>query len=115
MQLCPIVPPSHWVEVALFLPLIPLVAFIFALFFIYVRVFVLKVQDRAIRAEEGLRCFIRTGKPLDSKLTIQQIIALRFAPDEEYLNLMAKALQENLGNKQIKQAINNWKADYHRA
>ena len=95
--------------------LICLVAFIFALFFIYVRVFVLKVQDRAIRAEEGLRCFILTGKPLDSKLTIQQIIALRFAPDEEYLDLMAKALQENLGNKQIKQAIKNWKGDYHRA
>ena len=95
--------------------LLCLVSFILVLLFIYVRVFVLKVQDRAIRAEESLRYFILTGKPLSSKLTIQQIIGLRFASDEEYLDLMAKALQENLSNKQIKQAIKNWRADYHRA
>ena len=95
--------------------LLCLVSFILVLLFIYVRVFVLKVQDRAIRAEERLRYFILTGKPLRSKLTIQQIIGLRFASDEEYLDLMAKALQENLSNKQIKQAIKNWRADYHRA
>ena len=95
--------------------LLCLVSFILVLLFIYVRVFVLKVQDRAIRAEESLRYFILTGKTLSSKLTIQQIIGLRFASDEEYLDLMAKALQENLSNKQIKQAIKNWRADYHRA
>ena len=95
--------------------LLCLVSFILVLLFIYVRVFVLKVQDRAIRAEESLRYFILTGKPLSSKLTIQQIIGLRFASDEEYLDLMAKALQENLSNKQITQAIKNWRADYHRA
>ena len=95
--------------------LLCLVSFILVLLFIYVRVFVLKVQDRAIRAEESLRYFILTGKPLSSKLTIQQIIGLRFASDEEYLDLMAKALQENLSNKQIKQAIKNWRADHYRA
>ncbi len=95
--------------------LICLVALIFVLMFIYVRVFALRVQDRAIRAEESLRYFILTGKPLSSKLTIQQIIGLRFASDEEYVDLAAKALQENLSNKQIKQAIKNWKGDYHRA
>ncbi len=95
--------------------LICLVAFIFLLFFIYTRVFVLKVQDRAIRVEESLRYFILTGKPLSSKLTVQQIIGLRFASDEEYPDLAAKTLQENLSNKQIKQAVKNWKGDYHRA
>lgn len=95
--------------------LICLAAFIFVLIFIYTRVFVLKVQDRAIRAEESLRYFILTSKPLSNKLTIQQIIGLRFASDEEYVDLVAKALQENLSNKQIKQAIKNWKGDYHRA
>jgi len=48
-------------------------------------------------------------------LTIQQIIGLRFASDEEYVDLVSKALQENLSNKQIKQAIKSWKGDYHRA
>ena len=95
--------------------LICLVALIFVLLFIYVRVFSLKVQDRAIRAEESLRHFILTGKPISSKLTIQQIIALRFASDDEVVALATKALQENLSNKQIKQAIKNWKGDYHRA
>ena len=46
---------------------------------------------------------------------MQQIIALRFAPDEEYLDLIDRALKENLTNKQIKQAIKNWRADHHRA
>lgn len=95
--------------------LICLVAFILALLFIYTRVFALKVQDRAIRAEESLRHFILTGKPLSSKLTIQQIIALRFASDDEVVALATKALQENLSNKQIKQAIKNWRGDYYRA
>jgi len=80
----------------------------------YARVFALKAQDRAIRAEENLRHFILTGKPLDSKLRISQIIALRFAGDDEFIALAKKAVDENLSLKQIKQAIANWKADHHR-
>jgi len=95
--------------------LICLIAVILVLFFIYVRVFALKAQDRAIRAEESLRHFVMTGKPLSSKLSISQVIALRFAPDEEYLSLVAKTLQDNLSNKEIKKAIKNWRADHHRA
>src|SRR5215218_10479457 len=45
------------------------------------RGFALKAQDRAIRAEEGLRHFILTGKPDDTRLSLPQIIALRFASD----------------------------------
>ena len=95
--------------------LICLTAVIMALFFVYVRTFPLKAQDRAIRAEETLRHFVITGKPLSSKLTIPQIVALRFASDEEFVDLAAKALQENLSNKQIKQSIKNWRADNYRA
>ena len=47
------------------------------------RAFPMKAQDRAIRAEEGLRYFILTRQPLSRQLTIGQIAALRFAPDEE--------------------------------
>ena len=84
------------------------------LFFIVCRIFPLKAQDRAIRAEENLRHFSLTGKMLDSRLTMSQIIALRFAPDNELIDLAAKAANENMGNKEIKQAIKNWRPDFHR-
>ena len=80
----------------------------------YTRVFALKAQDRAIRAEENLRHFVLTGKLLDSRLRMSQIIALRFASDEEFVALAQKAVAENLSAKDIKQAIQNWKADNYR-
>jgi hypothetical protein len=80
-----------------------------------IRTFPLKVQDRAIRAEENLRYFTLTGKLLDSRLTIQQIVALRFASNEELVALTERAIIENMSNKEIKQAIRNWKSDHHRA
>src|SRR5580704_16095207 len=49
-------------------------------YFFYIRTFPLKAQDRAIRAEENLRHYVLTGKLLDPRLTLRQIIALRFAP-----------------------------------
>lgn len=80
----------------------------------YARVFALKAQDRAIRAEENFRHFILTGKPFDKNLRMGQIIALRFASDEEFPALTKKAVAENLDAKTIKQSIKNWRADYHR-
>jgi len=80
----------------------------------YLRIFALKAQDRAIRAEENLRHFVLTGKLLPSQLRMGQIIALRFAPDAEFLVLVEKAVKENLYNKDIKLAIQNWKADFDR-
>ncbi len=80
----------------------------------FVRLYALKAQDRAIRAEEKLRHFILTGKPLPSGLRTGQIIALRFASDEEFPALAQKAVAENMKSKEIKQAINNWKADHYR-
>jgi hypothetical protein len=91
------------------------VAFVLLILFWYARAFALKAQDRAIRAEENFRHFILTGKPFDSKLKMGQIIALRFASDEELPALAKKAIEENLSSKQIKEAIKNWRADHHRA
>lgn len=95
--------------------LLVLVSLILASFFFYIRQFPLKVQDRAIRAEENFRHYILTGKQLDSRLRMSQIIALRFASDEEFASLAKRAVDENLSNKQIKEAIKNWRADNHRA
>ena len=94
--------------------LVVLIAIIFVLIAWYARTFALKAQDRAIKAEEGLRYFIMTGKAFPSELKLSQIIALRFASDAEYLALLDRAIKENLSNKEIKMAIQNWKADYHR-
>jgi hypothetical protein len=91
------------------------VAFVLLILFWYARAFALRAQDRAIRAEENFRHFILAGKPLDSNLTMGQIIALRFASDEEFPGLAKKAADENLSSKQIKESIKNWRADNNRA
>ncbi len=85
-----------------------------AIMYAYIRLFPLRAQDRAIRAEENFRHYVLTGKILPSGLKMGQIIALRFAPDEEFPELAARALAENLRPKEIKQAIQKWKADHHR-
>lgn len=84
------------------------------LVFFLMRSFPLRVQDRAIRAEENLRYFSMTGKLLEKKLTMRQIIALRFAEDSEFVELVDQAIQNNWTNKEIKLAIKNWRADNHR-
>ncbi|HEX3748503.1 MAG TPA: DUF6526 family protein [Bryobacteraceae bacterium] len=78
------------------------------------RVFALKAQDRAIRAEENLRHFALTGKLLDPRVTIKQAIALRFASDAEFTALARKAADEGLAPDAIKRAVKNWRADTHR-
>ncbi len=83
-------------------------------FFWFIRTFSLGAQDRAIRAEENLRYFTITGKLLDNRLTLRQIIALRFAPDEEFVELVDRAIKENLKPTTIKQSIQHWKPDYNR-
>lgn len=85
-----------------------------AIIFAYLRLFPLKAQDRAIRAEENFRHYVLTGKLLSTDLRMEQIIALRFAPDEELPELALRASNEKLEPKEIKKAIINWKSDYHR-
>lgn len=94
--------------------LLVLVFIILILLFFYARFFALRAQDRAIRAEENFRHFMLTGKPLDKQLRLGQIIALRFAGDDEFPGLAKKAVEEKLSNKQIKMAVQNWRGDYHR-
>jgi hypothetical protein len=81
----------------------------------YARAFALRAQDRAIRAEENFRHYLLTGKPFDSRLKMSQIIALRFASDEEFPILTQRTINENLSAKDIKLAIQNWRGDHHRA
>jgi hypothetical protein len=58
--------------------------------------------------------FILTGKPLNPGLTITQIVALRFASNEEFPLLADRAVKEGLSNKEIKLQIKNWRPDTYR-
>ena len=95
--------------------LICLASLILASVCFYARSFALKAQDRAIRAEENFRHFMLTNKAMDSRLTLPQVIALRFASDEELPALAQKAANEKLPAKEIKKQIKNWRGDYYRA
>jgi hypothetical protein len=77
----------------------------------------LRAQDRIIRLEERLR-LAALLPPEDrahiDELSIQQLIALRFASDAELPALVRKTLTQNLEPKAIKQSIVNWRGDYYR-
>jgi len=83
--------------------------------FYYARTFALKAQDRAIRAEENFRHFVLTGKPLDHRLTLQQVIGLRFASDAEFPELARKAADEGMSGDTIKKSVKSWRPDFARA
>jgi len=82
--------------------------------FFFTRNFAVGVQDRAIRAEENLRHFVLTGKLLDPRLTIKQIVGLRFASDAELAELARKAAEEGLPQDTIKKSVKSWRPDLNR-
>jgi hypothetical protein len=84
------------------------------LLFVFVRVFPLKAQDRAIRAEEQLRHYVLTGKLLDARLSVRQIVALRFASDAELVSLAQRAADQSLSPDAIKREVKQWRADTYR-
>ena len=94
--------------------LIVAVNLVLVLIYFFERDFALRAQDRAIRAEENLRHYVLTGKLIDPKITVRQIIGARFASDQEFPALLERALKENLSEDAIKKAIKNWRADTYR-
>jgi hypothetical protein len=95
--------------------LLAIISFAMILQFGFSRNFSMKVQDRAIRAEENLRHFALTGKLLDPRLNIKQIVGLRFASDAEFVDLARRAASEGLSMDAIKKSVKNWRPDYDRA
>ncbi len=84
----------------------------------YARVFALTVQNRVIRLEMRLRLKVMLPADLHSqieRLTTRQLIALRFAGDEELAALTRAVLAENIHDRTvIKKRIKHWRADYLR-
>jgi hypothetical protein len=83
------------------------------------RVMALSVQDRVIRLEETLR--MRALLPADlqpriGEFTVKQMVAVRFASDEELPELARKVLDDKIQDqKAIKTMVRQWRADYQRA
>jgi hypothetical protein len=78
----------------------------------------LRAQDRIIRLEERIR--LQRVLPADLRgriddLTIDQLIGLRFAPDDEVPELARRALSGDLKTRaDVKRAIKSWRADHMR-
>jgi hypothetical protein len=77
----------------------------------------LRAQDRIIRLEERLR--LAALLPAEDRahineFSIKQLVALRFASDDELPALAHRTLTQNLEPKAIKQSIVNWRGDYNR-
>ena len=83
------------------------------------RIMAITVQDRVIRLEMWHR--LKETLPFDlhgriKELTPRQLIALRFASDEEMPALVREILAGNLvTQKAIKERVKNWQGDYLRA
>jgi len=78
------------------------------------RTYPLKVQDRVIRLEERLRLQALAPQQWHAqiyRLSESQLIALRFAGDDEVVELAKQALEHNLNRKQIKERIKSWRSD----
>jgi hypothetical protein len=81
------------------------------------RLYPLKVQDRVIRLEERMR--LQALAPAEwhtqiYRLSEDQLIGLRFAADDEVVELAKQALEHNLTRMQIKERIKDWRGDYWR-
>jgi hypothetical protein len=81
------------------------------------RQYPIRVQDRVIRLEERIR--LQALAPAEwhaqiYRLTEDQLIGLRFAADDEVIELAKQALEHNLNRRQIKERIKDWRADYWR-
>jgi hypothetical protein len=95
------------------------VAFALVLMALLGRMMALSVQDRVIRLEERMR--MRELLPADlqpriPEFTVKQLVAIRFASDEELPALARKVLDDKIvDQKAIKQMVKHWRADYQRA
>ena len=84
----------------------------------FARAFPAKNQDRIIRLEERLRMAELLPDDLKGDVyayTTAQLIALRFASDEELPELARKVRDEGIDDREaIKKLVKSWRADHQR-
>ena len=100
---------GNWTLVAILLAIAPLVGIS--------RWYIVKLQDRIIMLEMKVRAaeILPAGQDAQlAKLSAKQIVALRFASDDELGSLLERAARENLPPKEIKAHIRTWRPDLHR-
>jgi hypothetical protein len=94
------------------------VAVALVMLMVFVRIYPIKAQDRIILLEEKLRYQRLLSAELvqrASALTPGQIIALRFAGDNELESLVSAVVAGRLTKpSEIKGAVKNWRADTFR-
>lgn len=79
--------------------------------------YALTLQNRIVLLELRYRFFATTGERLEmyeGMLSEGQLFALRFAQDDQLLDLIRKAINEELSPNAIKRSIENWKPDNRR-
>jgi hypothetical protein len=95
-----------------------LLAIGFLILVFYTRMFPLTVQDRLIRLEMTLRLQRLLPEDLRGRIgefSVGQLIALRFASDDELPALCRRVLDEKLSSRKvIKKLIEVWTPDYLR-
>jgi hypothetical protein len=81
------------------------------------RLYITRLQDRIIKLEMKVRCASLLTAPqqrLLAGLTNKQLVALRFASDEELPALLERASRESMKPDDIKRAIRTWAPDLDR-
>ena len=78
------------------------------------RGYTVRLQDRIIRLEMQVRLARLGLESQFGKLSMRQIVALRFASDAELPALIDRALREQLDPDQIKRAVTDWQPDLYR-
>lgn len=94
-----------------------LIGVLFPVAVLLIRLNPLRTQDRIIRLEERLRLQALCSGDVAARIgefTEPQLVALRFASDEELPALAAKVLAGNMAVPEIKRAIGAWRADTFR-
>jgi Family of unknown function (DUF6526) len=102
---------AEWIAISILLMLIIWLSFMLR------QHYALNNQNRIVRLELRLRYFQLTGKRFESvekELTLTQIVALRFAADDELPGLIERTVREHLNPSDIKRSVKSWQADHIR-
>jgi hypothetical protein len=95
-----------------------LVAVALLIVFLYARMFAVTAQDRIIRLEMRLRLARLLPPELQSGIdgfTVDQLVGMRFASDEELPELARKVVADNITDRTaIKKLVKHWQADWLR-